>query len=511
MLYHQLLYLPRVISMKALSKSKIIAFRQCPKRLWLEVHQIKDKSDSSSTEASYSIGNQIGDIARTIYDPTNTGHLIEPFVDGFNAAFEQTQTLLTASEPIFEAGFCVDGALSFADVLLPTSNKSGQQSWRMVEVKSSTSVKNYHLDDIAIQSYVAKRAGVPLTAVALAHIDSSWIYRGDGDYQGLLVEADLTEIAFSREAEVQSWIADAHDTVQQKIEPQRKIGKHCVEPYECGFLAYCQSHEPQAEYPTHWLPGAQNKKLKAFLTENDVIDLRYIPDDLLNAKQQRVKTYSLSDETYFDAVGSANDLAPFKPPLYFLDFETINFAIPLWKDTRPFQQVPFQYSIHRLGRTGKLKHTDFLDLSGKDPSKALAEQLIIDCGESGAIFVYNAGFETARIKELAARFPRLETALLALNTRIVDLLPIAKNRYYHPSQHGSWSIKKVLPPIAPDLSYADKGVKDGGMAMIAFQEAISESTTDEQREIIRQHLLDYCELDTLAMVRLWAFFSGKPH
>ena len=268
--------------------------------------------------------------------------------------------------------------------------------------------------------------------------------------------------------------------------------------------------EPQAEYPVQWLPGALRKELKTLIEHDGVIDMRHIADELLNEHQQRVKAHTLAGTTYFDGPGAAADLSSHKLPALFLDFETIQFAVPIWKGTRPYQQIPFQFSLHRLGRNGSLEPQSFLDLSGNDPSKGFAEALIGACGERGPVFVYNAGFETARIRELAERFPRLKRSLLDINERVVDLLPVARHRYYHPSQQGSWSIKKVLPVVAPDLSYADlDGVQDGGMAMKAFMEATANQTAASRKTQIKQQLLDYCALDTLAMVRLWQFFSGR--
>jgi len=495
--------------MRTLSKSKLIAFRQCPKRLWLEINQPTAREDSSAAQASFEIGYQVGDIAQKLYDPDGKGQVIDAQSEGFTAAFARTKSLLDSSQPIFEAGFSSEGALAFADVLLP-SRKSGKLVWRMVEVKSSTSVKDYHRDDAAIQAFVAKSSGVPLTSIALAHINRDWVYPGGDDYQGLLIENDLTSEAFGRAEEVKVWIAGAQAVAKKRKEPIRNTGSHCTDPFECGFLGYCQSQEPQAEFPVKWLPQIRSNALRTFIAEDAVGDLRNVPDELLNPKQQRVKTHTLLDTVYFDAIGAAEDLAKHKLPAYFLDFETIQFAVPIWKGTRPYQQIPFQFSTHRMTRTGKVSHQAFLDLSGKDPSKAFAESLIDVCGESGPIFVYNAGFETARIGELAERYPRLKKSLLALNERVVDLLPIARERYYHPSQLGSWSIKKVLPAIAPDLSYAVlDGVQDGGMAMDAFLEAISSSTGIDRKKIIEQQLLKYCELDTYAMIRLWQFFTGR--
>lgn len=423
--------------------------------------------------------------------------------------FKRSAELLSASQPIFEAGFAIEGALAFADVMLPIK-RGGKRVWRMVEVKSSTSVKDYHRDDAAIQSFIARNAGVPLASIALAHIDSDWIYPGNDDYSGLLKECDLTEDAFGREDVVSEWIETAHKTVEKKAEPKIGTGEQCSSPFACGFFAYCQSQEPQAEYPVHWLPSIRANALKALVAANPSLDMRDTPDELLNELQQRVKSHTLSAEIYFDAESSAEALKAYKLPAYFLDFETIQFAVPIWKGTSPYQQIPFQFSIHRLGRTGKLDAKAFLDLSGNDPSKYFAEGLIAVCGSTGPIYVYNASFEGARIYELALRFRKLAPDLLAIKDRLVDLHPITKANYYHPSQQGSWSIKAVLPAIAPDLSYeALEGVQNGGMAMEAYLEAIHPDTTAVRKDEIEQQLLAYCGLDTFAMVRLWQFLAGR--
>jgi hypothetical protein len=495
--------------MRALSKSKLLAYRQCSKRLWLEVHRPKLREDSAATQASFNVGHQVGDIARQLYDPRGKGVLIDPQADGFDAAFSRTQELLTSAQPIFEAGFRSEGALALADVMLPV-RKGGKLAWRMIEVKSSTSVKDYHRDDAAVQSFVARSSGVPLTKIALAHINSDWVYPGDEDYNGLLQEKDLTDEVFDRGEEVRDWIAKSQKIVAKKREPCVATGKHCGNPYECGFLAYCKSQEPQAVQPIRWLPGRLSNGLQAHIEAHGLTELRDVPDELLNDKQQRVKAATLSGKPYFDQQAAAATLSTYKLPAYFLDFETIQFAVPIWKGTRPYQMIPFQFSLHRLSRTGKLEQQAFLDLTGADPSKAFAKALIAACGERGPVFVYNAGFETARIRELSERFPRLAKPLLALNDRVVDLLPVARDHYYHPSQQGSWSIKAVLPSLCPDLRYGDlDGVQDGGMAMDAFLEAMAPQTSKTRKSEIEQQLLAYCALDTYAMVRLWSIFSGS--
>lgn len=496
--------------MKSLSKSKLLAWRQCPRRLWLEIHRPALRADSAATQASFAVGHQVGDIARRLYDPRERGVLLDPPAEGFAAAFQRTQALLNTRAPLFEAAFQAEGALALADVLLPVT-KGGKKVWRMVEVKSSTSVKDHHRDDAAVQAFVARAAGVPLAAIALAHIDSTWVYPGHGDYQGLLVEHDLSADAFGREGEVRAWLAGAQAIAARRKPPAITTGKHCKDPYECGFLAHCRSQEPQAEHPIEWLPGRHRKALADHIGAHGATDMRDLPDALLTPIQQRVKAATLSGRPWFDQPGAARALAAHPLPAWFIDFETIQFAVPIWPGTRPYQQVPFQFSVHRLSRTHKLTHTDFLGIDGKDPSRAFAQALIAACGERGPVFVYNAAFEQARLKELAERFPRLRRALLAIHARTVDLLPVARDHCYHPSQQGSWSIKAVLPALCPGPGYADlEGVQDGGMAMQAYLEALSPATDQARKAQIQRQLLDYCALDTLAMVRLWSAFTGQP-
>lgn len=494
---------------RPLSKSKLMAFRQCPKRLWLEVHQPELRKESDQTQASFEIGTTVGELARKIYDPKGKGQTVDLFAAGVQAAFDRTRSLLENSNPVFEAGFAAEGAMAFADVLLPV-RKGGAKAWKLVEVKSSTSVKDCYRDDVAIQAFVARQAGLTLASVSLAHIDSDWVYPGGGDYSGLLFENDLTDETFARSAEVVHWIASAHQVVAEKTAPKLTTGTHCSVPYDCGFQDHCASQEPRAQYPVNHLPRLQSKAVKALLEDRSVIDMRHVPDALLNEVQLRVKANTIAGQTFFDAAGAAEDLAAHRLPAIFIDFETTQFAVPVWKGTRPYQQLPFQFSVHRLSRTGKLTHDAFLSLSGKDPSREFADALIGACGNSGPVFVYNAAFETTRIRELATRFRSLAPALLAINMRVVDLHPIARQRYYHPSQQGSWSIKMVLPAIAPDLNYDQlDGVQNGGMAMEAYREAISPSTSPARKAEIEAQLMAYCRLDTYAMVRLWQFLAGR--
>lgn len=492
--------------MRNLSKSKIIAYRQCPKRLWLELHKNELRDDSSS-EMVFQIGHQVGEIAQRIYDPENTGIIIDIQALGHSEALAQSMVLLAEGKSkVFEAGLTVDGALAYADVMLP-DHSDGTIRWKMIEVKSSTSVKDYHRDDIAVQAYIASAAGISLSSISLAHIDNSFVYLGDGDYQGLLKENDLTTEALSRSEEVKEWIAGAQAVAALAEEPDVATGPHCNTPFDCGFCNYCNRDVVQPEYPLSSLPRLHAKKREE-IEAAGYEDLREVPDEFLGAIQNRVKQCSITGDTYFDADGAAADLAPHGFPAYFLDFETAMFAVPIWKGTRPYQQIPFQFSLHILAENGDIQHHGFLDLSGVDPSYACAKALLELCGTIGPVFAYNAGFEKRVMDDLAVRFPDCAVGLASIISRVVDLLPIARNRYYHPSQHGSWSIKAVLPAMCPDLSYDSlDGVQDGGMALSAYQEAIDPATLAERKKEIQNQLFSYCQLDTFAMVRLHQFLT----
>jgi hypothetical protein len=496
--------------MRNLSKSKIIAYRQCPKRLWLEIHKPELRDDSAS-ELVFAIGNQVGELAQEIYNTDGTGVLIDINELGWPEAFAQSEQLLKdGGSIVFEAAMQANGALALADVMTPNTD-SGTLHWDIVEVKSATSVKDYHRDDVAIQSYIATSTGVKLSSISLAHVDNTFVYQGDGNYRELLTEADLTEEAMSRHEEVKQWLGDAQQTAALKTEPDICTGGHCSSPFNCPFLEHCQSSEPQPESATSCLPrlGAKKEQLAA----EGITELKDVPDSMLNGQQSMVKKHTLAGTTYFDAAGAASDLSQATvpgAPHYFLDFETSMTAIPILKGTRPYQQIPFQFSLHTLQPNGTLEQETFLDLSGDDPRRPLAEALVRTCGKTGPIFAYYAPFEKKVMRDLANLFPDLSDHLEALIDRIEDLLPIARNYYYHPSQHGSWSIKAVLPAVCPDLTYSDlDGVQDGMMAVAAYQEAVNPDTSPERKAEIRTQLDKYCCLDTFAMVRLWRFFMGK--
>jgi hypothetical protein len=266
---------------------------------------------------------------------------------------------------------------------------------------------------------------------------------------------------------------------------------------------------PGPDYPLSALPRLRADK-RGELEARGISDLREVPDELLSGVQLLVKKHSVSGHVFFDAEGAENDLKDLGSPSYFLDFETVAMVVPIWKGTRPYQQIPFQYSLHQVGRDGKVSHQAFLDLSGEDPSRPLAESLTAAVGDHGPVFVYNAGFESRVLSELAQRLPDLAGPLMDLRERLRDLLPVARARYYHPDMLGSWSLKSILPAMFPGMSHDNLDeIQDGNAASEAYREAIDAETAAERREEIRKNLLEYCHLDTLATVKMWEIFTGK--
>ena len=492
--------------MQNFSKTRLISMLICPRRFWLELYKPDLRKDSQQTNTNYSIGYQVGEIARIIFDPNATGTLIDIEKEGFDNALLKSKLLLKRDLPIFEAGFLGSNIIAFADVMLPIKNKT---AWQMIEVKSSTAIKNYHKDDIAIQTFAAKAAGIEIEKVCIAHIDRSWTYSGNREYEGLLKIHDLSDEAFARNNEVADWVNQAISIANSNLEPNKSIGEQCQIPFDCGFISHCSKEQRTAEFPIKWLPRITSKKLLEFQSDG-IHDLRMVPDEKLNNIQLRVKNTSITGDTYFDKQGCHKELQKYPLPCHFLDFESIQFGVPIWKDTKPYQQVCFQFSLHTLKENGQLMHSEFIDLSGEDPNKKFAQALISKCGnDSNTIFVYNSSFEKSRIAELAQKFPDLAAILNEINNRIVDLLPIAKSYFYHPSQEGSWSIKKLLRVIDPDNSYDSlDGVKDGNMAIDAYREAINEKTLQERKNELKNQLLKYCHLDTLALFKLWEKFKS---
>lgn len=453
---------------------------------------------TKATERAFQTGFAVGEAAQRLHPD---GVLIEN--GNLREDLRMTRELLAGrpSVPLFEATFERDGLLVRADLLLPEVG-----GYRMVEVKAATSVKDYYIEDAAIQRWVVGET-VRLTGVEIAHINNQFIYPGNGDYAGLFKRVAIDEHIASLCMEVPGWAAGARATLSGS-EPETTPGTQCATPFACPFVAHCNAGKPQTEYPISILPRITTQKIEHFEAQG-ILDVRDIADATsLTDAQARVWCITQAGApVLLPAVKDALVVLPW--PRYYLDFETVSMAVPIWAGTRPYQNLPVQWSCHVEFADGRLLHHAFLAEGMGDPRRAFAESMIEALGDDGPIFVYNQAFELGRIDELARDFPDLAGQLNAVANRVVDLLPLTREHYYHPAMKGSWSIKAVLPTIADDLDYATMEVGDGGTASETWLAILHPETPEEQRIRMRKALADYCELDTVAMVRLAHFLGDE--
>ncbi len=481
-----------------LSKSRLMSARQCLKRLHLEIHRPELKVITSATEASFETGHRVGEVAQQIYGSDDAVFI--PYEGGLSHALKKTARLVKEGPafPIFEATFQYDGVLVRIDALLPDGD-----GWRIVEVKASTSVKEEHSFDCAVQSWVFEGLGHRLNGTALAHVDNRFVYEGGGDYQGLLIEQDMAADAERLQPVVPEWIREARHAAAGD-EPDIPIGRHCFEPYDCPFVSHCWSSD--SDYPVLGLGGSKAKLADFVLAGFE--DLRDVPASRLTGKQQRIQRVTAAGQAELQP-GAAEFVADLAYPRYYLDFETIMPAVPVWAGTRAYETLPFQWSCHYEAAPGRMDHAEFLDLSGDPPMRRLAESVIRALGREGPVLVYS-DYEKRMIKGLIERFPDLEDPLAAIVDRLVDLAPVTREHYYHPDMLGSWSLKAVLPTIAADMQYSElSGIQEGTGASGGYLEAIDPATTGERKSELKEQLLRYCKFDTEAMVRLVRFLGKE--
>ena len=477
----------------SLNKTDILAGLQCEKHLFLRKnHPERAKINDSPAALT---GRVVQEHARRVFPG---GVLVERHRRDVDPLAQTRQLMEDPSiQTIFEAGFRYqndqEALEAFVDVLERT-----KQGWVLTEIKSGTRVQDKHIDDVTIQALILARSGIPITRYNLMHINPDFRYQGDHDYSQLFLRENITDSVRAHLADIASRLSDLELLVSAQ-EPVKQIGSHCKNPFPCPFMRYCESIGPR--YPVYGLPNGADAARK--LIGQGIIDIRDIPPDFLTSEtQQRVRNITIQGKAEL-LPEARHILTALEFPRYYLDFECMQFAIPIWKDTRPYDQLPFQWSCHVESADGTLMHAEFLDTSGDDPRYAFAQALLDECGSQGPIIVYNQAFEKRIIRELARTFPKLSRSLLALNERMFDLLPVVRKYYYHPDMKGSWSIKKVLPCLVPELRYEALGVvQDGTMAQAVYLDIIHEGVSEKRKDQLRLDLLAYCGLDTLAMVKI---------
>ncbi|MCQ2522198.1 MAG: DUF2779 domain-containing protein [Lachnospiraceae bacterium] len=481
-----------------LSKSKYTRAVQCNKMLWMDAHKPEEADTSCINESVLENGNVVGDLAMSYF-----GDFVEvPYEVDKSIMLQKTQELLAAGvENICEASFAYDGNFCSVDILRVSSD-----GVEIVEVKSSTKLHDIYVDDMAYQMYVLTGCGLNVKKVYNMHINNKYVRHGELELKKLFVLEDCTELCRAKQEEVQAKIAEIKDYMNSTEEPARDICMNCMQPYECVYFKYCSKH---IQSPSVFDISGMTDKRKFELYKQGVVTFQDVikKNVTITEKQKcQVETEYYNLPAKVDKAEIKNFVDSLTYPLYFLDFETFQQAIPEYDGVSPYNQIPFQYSLHVMSKEeGELEHYEFLAKEGTDPRRALAEQLVRDIPMDVCTLAYNMGFEKGVIAKLAALYPDLSDHLMNIHKNIKDLMtPFSCQAYYCKEFAGSYSIKYVLPALCsgdPELDYHSlEGVHNGMEAMNAFADLPNHS--QEEIAIIRKNLLAYCRLDTLAMVKV---------
>ncbi len=477
-----------------LSKSLYCNGVQCNKMLWLDKHYPDEKEEIDNSSVLDN-GTEVGILAKDLFGPS----IDIEFNKDLNKMLEDTKKHLTKDKVIItEASFNYNNNFCSVDILKKEGN-----NYELYEVKSSTEVKDIYLDDVSYQYYVLTNLGLNVTKASIVYINSDYVREEELDLNKFFIIKDVTNIAKSKQKEVDKKIKEINKYMEQKQLPKDDIGMQCVKPYACPFFKFCTKHLP--EQNIFKIRGMQNRS-KFKLYREGKYDYQSLLKERINQKYKEQIEYELYDkEPKIIIENITNFLNTLSYPLYFLDFETFQQSIPEYIGTKPYEQIPFQYSLHYL-EDNQLKHKEFLSEPNIDPRRKLAESLVKDIPMNVTTIAYNMMFEKMVIKNLANTFPDLSNHLMNIHDNMKDLmLPFVNRDYYTKEMYGSYSIKYVLPALFPDdpsLDYHNlEGVHNGSEAMNTFTNL--GNLSKEEQKVVRHNLLKYCELDTYAMVKIW--------
>lgn len=477
-----------------ITKSLYCSLLSCDRYAWLSRHK-PEKYVEKKQEDVLQNGKEVGELARNLFGDFD---LIE-FNKNINTMIDETQeSVERGTHIIAEASFRFENAFCSVDIL-----KNDIDGVEVYEVKSSTEIQDIYLDDVAFQVYILRHLGYRVKKANIVYLNSEYVRHGDLELDKLFVIEDITELIKPREALVKDNITRILNNLNNKEEIENDIDSYCFKPYECPFIEYCMKDLPK---PNVFDIRRMKITDKLKLYKAGKISFEDLVNENINEKYLQQIDFELNDkDDYINKENIEDFLNKLSYPLYFLDFETYQQAIPLFDGVSPYMQIPFQYSLHYIN-DNTLEHTEFLGEEGTDPRRKLALSLISDIKPDTCVLAYNMSFEKGVIKNLAKMYPDLSKALMNIHDNIVDLMvPFYNRDYYTKDMKGSYSIKYVLPALFPDdpsLNYHNlKLIHNGSEAMNAFNTLTDYD--DEQRKIIRKNLLEYCKLDTFAMVKIW--------
>lgn len=478
-----------------LSKSRFISGSQCHLRLWNDTHARELASKPSSTlQAIFDTGQIVGELACKRHPG---GRLIaQDYRHTREALHETTRALEDETCPaLFEAAFVHQGVLVRADII----ERLPDGAWRLIEVKSGTRAKDVFVRDLAIQFWVLVGAGLDVRDAGVLTLNRNYVYDGEHlDLQGLFRYHPLMPEVEGLQDGLLNQVASMLTTLEADA-PNIPPGDHCFVPYRCPYHDHCTRGLVTPQHPIGEIYRLSPGMLEQLQLSN-IVGVSDIPDSFPLNNLQSVVRESVKENRHILHGDVQGPLARLTPPIHHLDFETFAPALPRFAGTRPFEAIPFLFSVHRENEGNAPTHVDYLHEGMDDPRPRLVEELISALGQKGSICTYS-GYERTVIDALARALPEQADALRAIRSRLFDLLNLLRSTYYHPDFHGSFSIKRVLPVLCPDLSYKDLGIEDGQSAAHEYMRALEENDLQVRQRIFKD-LRAYCELDTLAMVRL---------
>lgn len=469
---------------------------QCLKRLYLQVHEPKLATQpDGANEAIIEQGHAVGLLARELFP----GGIEVDSGGGLGQAIRSTKELVANPEvpAIFEGAFEHQGVIVKTDIL----QRRNENHWRLVEVKSTADLKEHHLEDVAIQSYVLSRSGLKLASVWLAHVNRAYVLAGEAvDPRQFFLLRNLTRRAQQLQPALTFQLRSQFRVLAMPKAPDLPTGPHCTNPVTCEFFDRCNPPLPNDH--VGYLPRLHASAMEQ-LEELGVESVHDIPADFELSEIQRRACDTMQTGQPWFSTELKGEFEPLKYPLYFMDFETVNPAIPRFRGMHPYDHLPFQWSVHvQTQPEAAPEHFEFLAMDSGDPRSAFISSLCETLGEQGNIVAYNEQFESQRLWELASWLPEYTQRIRDIQSRLWDLLPVVRKHVYHPAFGGSFSLKAVLPALVPEMTYEGMDVPNGQAAGLAWQAMIAGNSGEVERQAKRKALLDYCGQDTLALVKL---------
>ncbi len=474
-----------------LSKSLYIKGLQCYKALYLlKYHPELGDDPSADVMMRFSWGHEVGELAQRLFPG---GVIVTSSDYRMSEQLSMTKKAIESGiEVLYEAAFEHDGVMARADIMKKEDGK-----WNLYEVKSSTSITDVYLDDVSLQYNIVSKSGMPVGKAHVIHINDKYIRCGDLNINDFFTIVDVTKETLVLQSKVDDEITKMKSMLSGS-EPIIDIGKHCMTPYACNFKRHCWKHIPEDSIFS--LAGGRVDLFDLY--RKGTIKLADIPLTLLSTAQKLQVSAHIDGKSRFDRYAVKNFLDTLWYPMAFLDFETYTPVVPAYDGIRPYRQVPFQFSVHIVDKEGaEPKHFEYLGDPAQDSREELLNELLQTIPADACVIVYTS-FEKTILKYLGDWFPVNKNGLMQICDNIRDLAEPFRNKFiYNPDMKGAYSIKCVLPSLVPELNYDGLEIRNGGMAMDAYFTLRNDSEKTDKSEI-RQALLDYCKLDTYAMVRI---------